>query len=116
VAVAAAGAEKGVFGGQRGRLDLVDGVGRGILRRDGGAALALAHQWALRRSATRRQQEGKTHRGLGLVLARQLLQVRKLVVGRHEAVVGHAEVRKAAVRVRLRMRRVLVVKDRGALR
>jgi len=43
VAVAATGAEEGVLGGQRGRLDSEDGVGIGILRRDGRAALALAH-------------------------------------------------------------------------
>ena len=43
VAVAATGAVVGVFGGQRGRLHSVDGIGIGILRRDGGAALALAH-------------------------------------------------------------------------
>lgn len=43
LAVAAAGAKVGVLAGQRRRLDLEDGVGVGILRGDGGAALALAH-------------------------------------------------------------------------
>ena len=47
VAVAPTGSEVGVFGGQRSRLHLVDGVCGGILRRDGGAALTLANKRAL---------------------------------------------------------------------
>jgi hypothetical protein len=43
MAVAAAGAEEGVLARQGRRLDLEDGVCIGILRRDGGTALALAH-------------------------------------------------------------------------
>jgi hypothetical protein len=43
MAIAAAGAEVGVFGRQRSRLDSEDGIRVGILRRDGGAALTLAH-------------------------------------------------------------------------
>lgn len=49
VAVAATGAEEGIFGGQRGRLDPVDGVRARVLARDGAAALALADKRALRR-------------------------------------------------------------------
>jgi hypothetical protein len=47
VAIPTTGAEVGVFGGQRSRLHLVDGVCSGILRRDGGTALALANKRAL---------------------------------------------------------------------
>jgi hypothetical protein len=43
VAIATAGAEEGVLVRQGSRLDLEDGVCIGILRRDGGTALALAH-------------------------------------------------------------------------
>jgi hypothetical protein len=43
LAIATAGAEVGVLVGQGRRLYLEDGVGVGILRRDGCAALALAH-------------------------------------------------------------------------
>lgn len=42
LAVAAAGAKISILCWQCGRLDLVDGVGVGVLRRDGRAALALA--------------------------------------------------------------------------
>jgi hypothetical protein len=48
VAVAATGAEVGILGRQRARLDPVDGVGIGILGGDGAAALALADERPLR--------------------------------------------------------------------
>jgi len=94
VAVAATGAEEGIFGGQGGRLDPEDGVGICILGRDGGAALALADQRALGgRSVVLAlgpvRAGSSTHRGLGLVLVAELLQLGQLVVrgkigsGRH---------------------------------
>jgi hypothetical protein len=47
MAIAAAGAEVGIFCRQGGRLDSVDGVGVGVLRGDGSTALALADKRAL---------------------------------------------------------------------
>ena len=47
MAVAATGAEVGIFGGQGCRLDPIDGIGIGVLGRDGSTALALAHERAL---------------------------------------------------------------------
>lgn len=90
MAIATAGAKEGVFGRQRSRFDLEDGICGGILSRDGSAALAFSNEWALGRSARfggygRKQ----THSSLGLVLARQLLQMGVLVVGR---IRGHVEV------------------------
>ena len=46
MAIAAAGAEVGIFCRQGGRLDPVDGVGVGVLRGDGSTALALADKRA----------------------------------------------------------------------
>lgn len=47
MAIATAGTEVGILGGQGRRLDSVDGIGIGILRRDGSTALALTHERAL---------------------------------------------------------------------
>jgi hypothetical protein len=65
VAIATTGAKVGIFGWQRSRLDLEDGICGGILSRDGSAALAFSNEWAS---------------SLGLVFARQLLQMGILVV------------------------------------
>lgn len=81
MAIATTGTKVGIFGWQRSRLDLEDGICGGILSRDGSAALAFSNEWALGRSARfceccRKQ----THSSLGLVFARQLLQMGILVV------------------------------------
>jgi hypothetical protein len=138
MAIAAAGAEVGIFCRQGGRLDSVDGVGVGVLRGDGSTALALADKRALlgavsggasggrhARQAKRASKQaskqasgqgGKgTHGDLGLELARQLLQVCVVVVGGHVLLlVGHGEVGVAAVRVLvLVLASVLVVQVKG---
>jgi hypothetical protein len=133
MAIAAAGAEVGIFCRQGGRLDPVDGVGVGVLRGDGSTALALADKRALlgavsggasggrqarqakRASKQAGGQDGKgTHGDLGLELARQLLQVCVVVVGGHVLLVGHGEVGVAAVRVLvLVLASVLVVQVKG---
>jgi hypothetical protein len=47
MAIATTGTKVGIFGWQGSRLDLEDGICGGILRRDGSAALAFSHKWAL---------------------------------------------------------------------
>lgn len=54
-------------------------------------------------------QRQTTHGGFGLVLARQLLQVRHLLVGRHVGVVGHGEAQVLVVLVVVLAAAVLVV-------
>lgn len=114
--IATAGAEVGVFGGQRSGLDLEDGICGGILRRDGRAALAFAHQWALGRSARLGEYcRSSTHSGFGLVLARQLLQVGIVVVG---GIRGHVEVGVAMLVAWVMVASVMIIapgsKDRRA--
>lgn len=100
VAIAATGAKVGVFCGQGGRLDSIDGIGVGVLGGDGSAALALADKRA---------------RGLGLIFAREFLQMGKLLVRGQVGGVGHGEVRGAAVLVLvLVLASVLVVKAHGS--
>ena len=104
VAVAATGAEVGIFGGQRGRLDPVDRVCIRVLGRDGAAALALADQRALQKSAKVSPPRASvrwhallaTHRDLGLKLAGELLQLGKFLVVIHPYV-GAAAVVASAV-------------------
>lgn len=121
MAVAATGAEVGILGGQGRRLDSEDGVCRGILRGDGGAALALADKRTLRRSAHTSADHGRAHLGVGAIFARQLLQVGELLFRSQVGVVGHGEGGRAAVLVEvLVVASVLVVvkargrEDRGA--
>lgn len=102
--IAATGAEVGIFLGQGGRLDSVDGVGIRILGRDGAAALALADERTLRASVNcpakqhgeprllrNGRFEGETHRGFGLVIARELLELRELLFGEDVARARHPE-------------------------
>lgn len=68
--------------------------------------------WAVSGHA-RRASLAATHRGLGLILARQLLQMGELLVRGQVGGVGHGEGRGAAVLV-LELASVLVVKARGS--
>jgi hypothetical protein len=93
VAVASAGAEEGIFGGQRLGLDPVDGVCARVFGRDGTAALAVSNKRALQAivSAAGRRGGGRaTDRGLGLILVAELLELGKLLFRGQEGRVGHA--------------------------
>lgn len=127
MAVAATGTKIGILGRQCSCFCPVHRIGIRVLCRDGTAALTLADKRTLEgcQSAVgsrQRAEQGKafapqmdTHGQFGLELARELLQVGKLLLGRHVAGgVGHGKCRGAAVLVLELVVKARGRKDRGA--